>query len=76
MQEMLIDLQSDKEAREIFRVLGRAGFWIKCNNQFSELWEKVKLFILAFLTTYIAEQGVNEVLYMRNKYRNRLDTND
>ena len=47
MQEMLIDLQSDEEARAIFRARGWVGFWIKCNNQFPELWEKVKLFILA-----------------------------
>ena len=63
MQEMLIDLQSDEKVRAIFRARGWVGFWIKCNNQFPELWEKVKLFILA----YIAEQGFSEVLYMRNK---------
>ena len=44
MQEMLIDLQSDKEAREIFRAYGWAGFWINCNDRFSELWEKINLF--------------------------------
>ena len=32
MQEMLIDLQSDQEARAIFRAYGWACFWIKCNN--------------------------------------------
>ena len=75
LQEMLVDLQSDEEARAIFRAHGWAGFWIKCNNRFPELWEKVRLFILAFPTTYIAEKGFSEVLYMRNKYRNRLDMN-
>ena len=29
MQEMLIDLQSDEEARATFREHGWAGFWIK-----------------------------------------------
>ena len=75
MQEMLIDLQSDEEARAIFRAHGWAAFWIKWKNRFPQLWEKVELFILAFPTTYIAEQGFSEVLYMRNKYRNRLDMN-
>ena len=75
MQEMLIDLQNHKEARAIFRAHGWAGFGIKCDIRFSKLWEKVKLFIFAFPTTYIAEQGFSEVLYMRNKYRSRLDMN-
>ena len=75
MQEMLIDLQSDEEARAIFRAHVWAAFWIKWKNRFPQLWEKVELFILAFPTTYIAEQGFSEVLYMRNKYRNRLDMN-
>ena len=66
MQEMLIDVQSDEEARAIFRAHGWAGFWIKCKDRFPELWKKVKLFILAFLTTHIAEQDFSEVLYMQN----------
>ena len=45
------------------------------SDEEAQLWEKVELFILAFPTTYIAEQGFSEVLYMRNKYRNRLDMN-
>jgi len=36
---------------------------------------KVKLLLLEFCTMYIAEQSFNQVLHMRNKYRNRLDMN-
>ena len=75
MQEMLIDLQSDEEARAIIRAHGWADFWIKCNNRFPELWEKVKLSVLAFPSTCIAEQGFSEVLYMRNEHGNRLNAN-
>ena len=75
MQEMLIDLQSDEEAQTTFRARESAGFWIKCNNKFPELWEKVKLFVLAFSTAYIAIQGFGEVLYMQNKCSNRLGMN-
>jgi len=30
------------------------------------------LLLLAFPATYVAEQGFNQALHMRNKYRNRL----
>ena len=73
MQELLIDLQSDEEARAIFNAHGWTAFWIKCSDRFPELWAKVKLFLLAFPLPYIVEEGFSEVLYMRNKYRNRLD---
>ena len=75
MQELLIDLQSDKEAHAIFTAHGWADFLIKCGDRFPELWEKIKLFLLAFLSTYVVEQGFSELLYMRNKYPNRLDMN-
>ena len=73
MQELLIDLQSDEEARAIINAHGWTAFWIECSDRFPELWAKVKLFLLAFPSTYIVEEGFSKVLYMRNKYRNRLD---
>ena len=36
---------------------------------------EVKLLLLAFLTTYFAEQGFCQVLHMRKEYRDRLDMN-
>ena len=48
----------------------------KCSDQFSELWAKVTLILLAFPSTYNVEQGFSEVLYIKKKqYRNRLDMN-
>jgi len=37
---------------------------------------KAKLIlVLALPTMYVAEQGFNQILLIRNKYRNRLDMN-
>ena len=47
-------------------------FWIKCRT-FSRTLGKVKL--LAFPTTYIAEQIFCQILHTCNKYSNRLDMN-
>jgi len=35
----------------------------------------LKLLLLAFPTTFFADQGFCQVLHTRNKYRNRLDMN-
>ena len=36
---------------------------------------KVKLFLLAFPSTHIVENDFSKILYMRNKYRKRLNMN-
>jgi len=52
------------------------GFCIKCSERFPYVWGKVKLLLPLVLTPmYVAEQGFNQVLHMRNKYRNRFDIN-
>uniref|UniRef100_A0A096M6F6 DUF4371 domain-containing protein n=1 Tax=Poecilia formosa TaxID=48698 RepID=A0A096M6F6_POEFO len=38
------------------------------------LWEKARLLLLAFPTTYLVEQPFSQVLHMQSKYRNRLDS--
>jgi len=46
-------------------------------ERFPEVLGKVKLMLLLkFPTKYVAEQGFNQVLHMRNKYRNILDVNN
>jgi len=49
---------------------------MKCSERFPHFWRKVKLLLLLDLpTTYDAEQGFNQVLHIRAKYRNRLAKN-
>jgi len=62
----LIDIQSDDEAHAIFQTYRWSDFSIKCSERFPELWGKVKLLLLAFPTTYFAEQGFCQVLHTRN----------
>jgi len=75
IQDRLIVIQSDDEARVIFHTQGWSDFWIKGSERYPKLWGKVKLLLLAFYTTHFVEQGFCQVLHMRNKCRNRLDTN-
>ncbi|KAM3833924.1 zinc finger BED domain-containing protein 5-like [Diretmus argenteus] len=73
IQEHLIDIQSDDEAKAIFRTSGWGSMWITYAQRYPALWEKTRLIILAFPTTYLVEQGFSQVLHMQSKYRNRLD---
>ena len=73
LQEQLIDLQSDVEAQCIFRESGWEKLWLKSSERFPVLWEKVRPLLFCFPTTYLAEQGFSQTLYMQTKYRNRLD---
>ena len=73
IQERLTNIHSNDGARVIFHTHGWSDFWIKCSERIPELWGKVKLLLLAFPTTYFAEQGFCQVLHKCNKYRNLLD---
>ncbi|KAM3874376.1 zinc finger BED domain-containing protein 5-like [Diretmus argenteus] len=73
IQEHLIDIQSHDEAKAIFRTSGWGSMWITYAQRYPALWEKTRLIILAFPTTYLVEQGFSQVLHMQSKYRNRLD---
>jgi len=74
LQERFIDFQNDDETRAILP--GWSDFWIKCSERFPKDWGRVNLLlILDFPTTYVAQQGFNHVLRIRNKNRNRLDMN-
>ncbi|XP_010775064.1 zinc finger BED domain-containing protein 5-like, partial [Notothenia coriiceps] len=73
IQEHLIDIQSDDEAQAIFRTSGWGNMWVKYSQRYPALWEKARLLLLAFPTTYLVEQGFSQVLHMQSKYRNRLN---
>ncbi|XP_030298040.1 zinc finger BED domain-containing protein 5-like [Sparus aurata] len=73
IQESLIDLQNDEEAKATFRTSGWRAMWVTQGQRFPPLWERVHLLLLAFPTSYLVEQGFSQVLHMQTKYRNRLN---
>lgn len=73
IQESLIDLQNDEEAKATFRTSGWRAMWVTQGQRFPPLWERVHLLLLAFPTSYLVEQGFSQALHMQTKYRNRLN---
>ena len=72
LQTDLIDLQNDCEAEVLFRKKDFESFWIAQRSTYPRLWEFLKVFILAFPTTYLVEKGFSAVVNLLQKNRNRL----
>lgn len=74
LQECLVDLQSDMNAQVRFK-LNKDNFWIsnEIASTFPQLWEKARLYFIAFPTSYLVESGFSRVMHLLSKARNRLD---
>jgi len=74
IQKRLIETCSDDVARAIFNSYGWSDFWIKRSERFPEFKEAIISTDISH-DVYLAEKGFSQVLYVCNKYRNRLDMN-
>jgi hypothetical protein len=70
--EQLIDLQNDIEAQIQFQQTGYEAFWAKEQSKYPQLWQEVKLLLIAFPSSYMVERGFSAVLNLLTKQRNRL----
>ena len=73
IQEDLIDLQCNESAKGKFRQ-GLQLFWCseEVQTRFPRLWNEVKLFFIAFPTSYLVEVGFSKVAHLLTRSRNRL----
>ena len=60
--EELIDLQNDFESKVLFKQIGYETFWPKEQDKYPHLWKEIKLLLLAFPSSYLAEKGFSIVL--------------
>lgn len=72
IQEILIDLQANIEAKILFNANSLEDFWIKISTTFQALWMEIKVLIMAFPTSYLVEKGFSAVSELLSKKRNRL----
>jgi len=74
LQESLIELQNDHSAQIRFK-RGFEIMWLNNHtiNKYTELWERAKLFLVAFPTSYLVESGFSRMLQLQIKERNRLE---
>lgn len=72
LQEHIIDLRNDEEAKIYFKAESYEYFWCKFMHRYPVLWEEAMMWILSFPTSYLVERGFSAVTYLLNKQRNRL----
>lgn len=78
LAEELTDLKHSVESQVHFRQCGYCDFWIRedTRNLYPQLWNAVKLLIIAFPTSYLVEKGFSAVVQLVTKQRNRLEISE
>lgn len=73
IQEDLIAVKNDFELKPLFKK-SYADFWLQKEipERYPNLWEAIKLYFLAFPSSYMAERGFSAVSKLLTKQRNRL----
>ena len=72
-EEELISIQNDIELSPKFKK-SYQDFWLqqKISDFYPVLWNKVKIYFIAFPTSYLVERGFSAVALLLSKQRNRL----
>ena len=74
IQEEIIDLQSDGRAKSLFKN-AKHDVWKSSEfvSKYPLLWEKAKIYHIAFPSSYLVECGFSRINQLVTKNRNRLD---
>ena len=77
LEEKLISLQNDIELRPKLSN-SYQDFWLQkaVRKRYPAVWNKVKLYFIAFPTFYLVEKGFSAVCQLLCKQRNRLAVTD
>ena len=70
----LIDLKESRNMKMEFESMVFYNFWSIQLETYPKLAEKALAVLLPFSTTYLCEAGFSFLVYLKNKYRNRLET--
>ncbi|XP_008183405.1 protein ZBED8-like [Acyrthosiphon pisum] len=73
IQEELLEVKHNEEAKIDFKHNGYELFWLKQKTMYPQLWKEVELLIMAFPSTYLVEKGFSAVQQLLTKSRNKLE---
>jgi zinc finger BED domain-containing protein 5/7/8/9 len=71
--ESIIELSCDTALKDIFDRIPLMDFWLSCRQEYPVLTEKAIKFLMPFVTTYKCEASFSTLVFLKNKYRNRLE---
>ena len=74
LEEKLVSLQNDEDLKPKFKTSYQA-FWMQTviPKHYQTLWKDIKLFFIAFPTSYLVERGFSIVSRLLTKQRNKLN---
>ena len=74
LEEELVSLQNDEDLKPKFKTSYQA-FWMQAAipKRYPTLWKDIKLFFIAFLTSYLVERGFRAVSRLLTKQKNKLN---
>ncbi|KAL4148912.1 hypothetical protein QTP88_003051 [Uroleucon formosanum] len=73
IQEELLEVNHNEEAKIDFKHNGYELFWLKQKSMYPQLWKEVELLIMTFSSTYLVEKGFSAVQQLLTKSRNKLE---
>jgi zinc finger BED domain-containing protein 5/7/8/9 len=72
-QEKLLSLSFDEFWKSKFKIMSLEEFWMAISDAYPLLYAKAFKMFFPFSTSYLCEQGFSQMLYIKNKYRSKLD---
>ncbi|VVC39621.1 Ribonuclease H-like domain,HAT, C-terminal dimerisation domain,Domain of unknown function DUF4371 [Cinara cedri] len=72
-KELFIDLTSDSTLKTAFNNKNITNFWLDVKKEYSALSTQALQFLIPFVSTYLCEKTFSDLLYIKNKYRSRLN---
>ena len=71
VQEEFIEFLNDSTVRDAFETLPLMKLWSRMSQHFHSVAAMAVRGLLMFPSTYLCEQGLSALLYIKNKYRAR-----
>ena len=69
----LIEISCDTDLKKVFETTQLINFWLGCQMEYPRISEKAIRFLMPFVTTCTCEAAFSTLVYLKNKYRTRLD---
>jgi hypothetical protein len=72
-EEQLIELSCNSTFKMLFPSLSLLEFWFQAKYVYPEISKRAAKHLLPFATTHLCETTFSHLVYMKKKYRNRLN---
>lgn len=72
-EDSLIELSCDQDLKSSFKTTPLILFWMNVRKDYPAISKIALRQLMGFSTTYLCERAFSTLVYLKNKYRNRLN---